>query len=196
MLLSLPRPDARQLGLMTTQHTPDRWAWTRHAMRTIEAENNRSADTHLCKIDLPRNGAWTCTSRTNRRTRTGSLKHRLARSLFLCGLCNGWIGPNQTVVEASSGSTAISEAYFARLLGLPYVAVMPRCTAPRKIREIEALGGRCQLVDDAGDTVAARCGTRRRARRPLSGSVHQCRARPPTGAATTTSPSPSSSRWP
>jgi cysteine synthase len=25
--------------------------------------------------------------------RTGSLKHRLARSLFLYSLCNGWIGP-------------------------------------------------------------------------------------------------------
>ena len=31
---------------------------------------------------------------------------------------------------------------------------MPRCTAPAKIREIEALGGRCDLVDDAGDVYA------------------------------------------
>ena len=48
---------------------------------------------------------------------TGSLKHRLARSLFLYALCNGWIGENTTVIEASSGSTAVSEAYFAALLG-------------------------------------------------------------------------------
>jgi cysteine synthase A len=58
------------------------------------------------------------------------------------------------VVEASSGSTAVSEAYFARMLGLPFVAVMPRDTAPAKIREIEALGARCDLVDDAGDVYA------------------------------------------
>ena len=49
---------------------------------------------------------------------TGSLKHRLARSLFLYGLCNGWIGETTTtVIEASSGSTAVSEAYFAAMLG-------------------------------------------------------------------------------
>ncbi len=38
------------------------------------------------------------------------------------GLCNGWITEHSTLVEASSGSTAASESYFARLLGLPFVA--------------------------------------------------------------------------
>ena len=61
---------------------------------------------------------------------TGSLKHRLARSLFLYGLCNGRLHAGQSVVDASSGSTAISEAWFARLLGLDFTAVMPACTAP------------------------------------------------------------------
>ena len=51
------------------------------------------------------------------------------------------------MVEASSGSTAISEAYFARLLGLPFVAVMPRGTSPQKIAAIEFQGGRCHLVE-------------------------------------------------
>ena len=69
---------------------------------------------------------------------TGSLKHRLARSLFLYGLCNGWITERTTIVEASSGSTAVSEAYFARFLGLPFVAVMPTSTSPEKIALIEA----------------------------------------------------------
>ena len=53
-----------------------------------------------------------------------------------------------TVIEASSGSTAVSEAYFARLLGLPFVAVMPRSTSQEKIDLIEFQGGRCHLVDD------------------------------------------------
>ena len=72
---------------------------------------------------------------------TGSLKHRLARSLFLYGLCNGWITEGTTIVEASSGSTAVSEAYFARFLGLPFIAVMPASTSPEKIALIEAYGG-------------------------------------------------------
>src|SRR5699024_7915728 len=80
----------------------------------------------------------------------GSLKHRLARSLFLFALCNGWIGPDTTVIEASSGSTAASEAYFARLIGVAFVAVMPRSTSVEKIALIEFHGGRCHLVEDAG----------------------------------------------
>ena len=68
-------------------------------------------------------------------------KHRLARSLFLYGLCNDWITETTTIVDASSGSTAVSEAYFARFLGLQFVAVMPASTSPEKIALIEAEGG-------------------------------------------------------
>lgn len=85
---------------------------------------------------------------------TGSLRHRLARSLFLYALCNGRIGPQSTVVEASSGSTAISETYFARLLGLPFVAVVPAGTSPSKIRLIERLGRTCHLVSDPASIYA------------------------------------------
>ena len=86
---------------------------------------------------------------------TGSLKHRLARSLFLYGLCNGWIKEGIPVIEASSGSTAVSEAYFARMLGLPFIAVMPRSTSPTKIAQIEFYGGQCHLVDDPRQVYAA-----------------------------------------
>jgi cysteine synthase A len=82
---------------------------------------------------------------------TGSLKHRLARSLFLYGLCGGRIGPETAVVEASSGSTAVSEAYFARLLGLRFIAVMARTTSPEKIRRIERYGGECVFVENPRD---------------------------------------------
>jgi Pyridoxal-phosphate dependent enzyme len=68
---------------------------------------------------------------------TGSLKHRLARSLVLYGLCNNWINEDTTLVEASSGPTAVSEAYFARLLHLPFVAVMPASTVREKIELID-----------------------------------------------------------
>ncbi|VEA38435.1 lyase [Salmonella enterica subsp. enterica] len=86
---------------------------------------------------------------------TGSLKHRLARSLFLYGLCNGWIKEGTPVIEASSGSTAISEAWFARLLGLPFIAVMPACTAKRKIEQIQFYGGHCHFVESACEIYAA-----------------------------------------
>ena len=123
-------------------------AWVSEAIRRVEADANRSADTHLHVFPLPGPPGIDLYLKDESVHPTGSLKHRLARSLFLYALCNGWIGPATTVIEASSGSTAVSEAYFARLLGLPFVAVMPATTSPEKIALIEFYGGRCHLVDD------------------------------------------------
>jgi cysteine synthase len=132
--------------------------WTDNAVRLIQADARRSADTHLLRYPLP--SAW-CGGvdvalylKDESTHITGSLKHRLARSLFLYALCNGWIGEGTTVVEASSGSTAVSEAYFAALLGLPFVAVMPASTSSAKIALIESQGGRCHFVDDSSQVYA------------------------------------------
>jgi cysteine synthase len=120
--------------------------WAALAVHRLEADSRRSADTHLVK--LPLSGPIDLYLKDESTHPTGSLKHRLARSLFLYALCNGWIGPGTTVVEASSGSTAVSEAYFARLIGVPFVAVMSRATSPAKIALIEREGGRCHLIGD------------------------------------------------
>jgi cysteine synthase A len=121
-------------------------AWVHEAVRRVDADANRSADTHLHVFPLPEEWGIDLYLKDESVHPTGSLKHRLARSLFLYGLCNGWISSGTTVVDASSGSTAVSEAYFARLLGLPYIAVMPESTSPEKIALIEFHGGRCHLV--------------------------------------------------
>lgn len=124
--------------------------WVAEAIRKVEADANRSCDTHLHVFPLPSHWGVNLYLKDESVHPTGSLKHRLARSLFLYGLANGWIGPSTTIVEASSGSTAVSEAYFARLLGLPFIAVMPAATSPEKIHLIEFYGGKCHLVDDPG----------------------------------------------
>ncbi|WP_418060711.1 PLP-dependent cysteine synthase family protein [Pimelobacter simplex] len=123
-------------------------AWIAEAVRRLDADATRSADTHLHVVPLPVEGIDLYLKDESVHP-TGSLKHRLARSLFLYALCNGWIHRDSTIIEASSGSTAVSEAYFARLIGLPFVAVMPRSTSPEKIALIEFYGGRCHLVDRA-----------------------------------------------
>lgn len=127
-------------------------SWLHTAIARIEADYQRSADTHLIPLRLPSYATHGIDLYLKDESThpTGSLKHRLARSLFLYALCNGWISEGSTVVESSSGSTAVSEAYFARLLGLPFVAVMPRTTSPEKIAQIEFHGGRCHLVESAG----------------------------------------------
>lgn len=123
-------------------------AWTSEAVRVIEADANRSADTHLLRYPLPAEWGIDLYLKDESTHPTGSLKHRLARSLFLHALCNGWVTENTPVIEASSGSTAVSEAYFASMLGLPFIAVMPRSTSPEKIALIERRGGRCHFVDE------------------------------------------------
>lgn len=124
-------------------------AWVAAAIHKIEADYNRSADTHLIPLDLPGYPGIDVYLKDESSHPTGSLKHRLARSLFLYALANGWLREGSTVIEASSGSTAVSEAYFARLLGLPFIAVMPACTSPDKIAAIEFQGGRCHLIKNA-----------------------------------------------
>lgn len=123
--------------------------WVNWAIAQIEADFQRSADTHLIKLDLPHLTDIDIYLKDESTHPTGSLKHRLARSLFLYSLCNGWIREGTPIIESSSGSTAISEAYFARLLGLPFIAVIPKSTAQKKIDQIEFYGGRCHLVEPA-----------------------------------------------
>lgn len=114
----------------------------------IEADQHRSADTHLWKLDLPALAGIDFYLKDESTHPTGSLKHRLARSLFLYALCNGLVREGTPVVEASSGSTAVSEAYFARMIGVPFYAVMPRSTSREKIAAIEHYGGNCHFIDD------------------------------------------------
>jgi len=144
-------------------------AWVADAVRRVEADAGRSADTHLHVLLLPKTPTQALADievylKDESVHPTGSLKHRLARSLFLHALCSGWIGPDTTVVEASSGSTAVSEAYFAQLIGLPFVAVMPARTNHEKVELIELYGGRCHLIDDPtaiyaeAQSVAEQCG--------------------------------------
>ena len=122
--------------------------WAQRAVQKIEADFNRSADTHLISLQLPAYPGVQLYMKDESTHPTGSLKHRLARSLFLYALCNGWLKRDSTVFESSSGSTAVSEAYFARLIGLPFVAVMPESTSPEKIAAIRFYGGNCHLVED------------------------------------------------
>ena len=138
--------------------------WSDEAIRRVEAEASRTADTHLHLVRLPGTPEVQLYLKDESTHPTGSLKHRLARSLFLYGLTNGWIREGTTVVEASSGSTAVSEAFFARMLDLEFIAVMPAGTSAEKVELIERQGGSCRFVERPGDVdpmareIAAACG--------------------------------------
>jgi cysteine synthase A len=127
---------------------PSDRGWVIEAIRRLEADADRSADTHLLRLPLSFDDGIDVYLKDESSHPTGSLKHRLARSLVLYGLVNGWIHEGTTLVEASSGSSAVSEVHFARLLGLPFVAVLPRSTSPEKVQLIEFSGGSVRFVDD------------------------------------------------
>ncbi len=151
---SAPMSDAP----FTPATPPSDRAWVRQAIMAIQADLQRSADTHLIRLDLPEFPDIDVYLKDESIHPSGSLKHRLARSLFLHAICNGDLREGMTVVEASSGSTAISEAFFARLVGLPFLAVVPASTAPAKLAAIEAAGGTLRLArpgEDASDLARA-----------------------------------------
>lgn len=134
---------------MTAQRCSNR-PWLIEAVRRIKSDIVRSSDTHLIHLSLAAYPEVDLYLKDETTHPTGSLKHRLARSLFLYALCNEWIGPQTAVIEASSGSTAVSEAYFARLLNLRFIAVLPRTTAQPKIDAIRFYGGEIHTVEHGG----------------------------------------------
>lgn len=171
----------------------DNRQWAREAIRIIEADFQRSADTHLIPLPLPGFAGIELYFKDESSHPTGSLKHRLARSLFLYALCNGWLKPGAPVIEASSGSTAISEAYFARMLGLPFIAVMPATTSKEKIAQIAFYGGQSHLVNDPTQ-IYAESSVWHASTAGISSTSSPTPSAPPTGERTTTLPSPSFSR--
>lgn len=132
--------------------------WVKRAIGILQGDGRRSADTHLVNPVFRGLKGISIYLKDESTHPTGSLKHRLARSLFLYGICNGRIRQGTTLVEASSGSTAVSESYFAHLLDLPFIAVMPNSTSRQKIEAIERFGGRCHFVESPREVyeVAAR----------------------------------------
>src|SRR3546814_6879922 len=172
-------------GASATPHLRDRReetdgdgrAWLHWAVGEIEADAARSADTHLIKVPLAGLDGIQIYFKDESTHPSGSLKHRLARSLFLYALCNDWVRKGTPVIEASSGSTAISEAYFARLLGLRFIAVVLPGTAAAKLAEIEPLGGECHFAAGGDIYSAAERLARSEERRGGKECVSTCRSR-------------------
>ncbi|HLR55597.1 MAG TPA: PLP-dependent cysteine synthase family protein [Actinomycetales bacterium] len=121
-------------------------AWRSESLQRLEAERARSGQTPLRKFPLPPEWGIDLYLKDESMHLTGSLKHRLARALITDAVLTGRILEGTPLIEASSGSTAVSEAYFAKLLGLPFIAVIPKGTSTEKVSLIEEYGGTCHFV--------------------------------------------------
>lgn len=137
-----------------TRVSADHRAWVADAVRLFETERAGCAETPLVRLAFPGLPGIAVHIKDESLQPTGSLKHRLARTLFLHAICDGAIGQGTHVVEASSGCAAIAEAHFAGLLGLQFTAVVPKATAPGKIEAIRDAGGNVHIAPPGGDLAA------------------------------------------
>lgn len=76
---------------------------------------------------------------------TGSLKHRMVRAMFCDALASGRMTSGTPVVAATGGAVAVAGAYFARLLDLPFTAVVPASSPPSVLSRIAREGGTWQV---------------------------------------------------
>jgi cysteine synthase A len=120
--------------------------WAAWAIRQLTAEADLIWPTRLAPIPLPANCGIALYLKDESAQPTGSLKHRVARALFRYAIASGQITEGTTVVEATGGNAAVAQAYMARLLGLPYVAVMPGAADPARAAPVETMGGQVEFV--------------------------------------------------
>ncbi|MFI6518952.1 PLP-dependent cysteine synthase family protein [Spirillospora sp. NPDC050679] len=121
-----------------------RWAAT--AIRLLTRERDRAGPTPLLRFPLPGDWGVRLYLKDESAHPTGSLKHRAARALFRHAVATGRIAKGTPVVEATGGNAAVAQAYMARLLELPYTAVMPGEPDPARSAPVEELGGECRFV--------------------------------------------------
>ncbi len=80
---------------------------------------------------------------------SGSTKDRIARYIIEKAWRLGKIGPDSTIVEASSGSTSIALSLACAQYGLHFIAVMPEGVSNERVMIIRAYGGEVRLTPQA-----------------------------------------------
>uniref|UniRef100_A0AC34Q203 Tryptophan synthase beta chain-like PALP domain-containing protein n=1 Tax=Panagrolaimus sp. JU765 TaxID=591449 RepID=A0AC34Q203_9BILA len=121
--------------------------WRQQAIYKMWEERKLMDHTPLVKYEIPGMADVELIFKDESASRTGNLKHRFSWTLFMWALVEGHIDQNTTVFESSSGNTATSEAYMARLIGVPFVAVIPETTEMTKISKIQSYGGQVLKTD-------------------------------------------------
>lgn len=77
----------------------------------------------------------------------GSVKDRPAWRMLQDGLQSGALGPEQTLLDATSGNTGIGYAMLGAALGIPVELCLPRNITAERQRLLRAYGARLVLTD-------------------------------------------------
>jgi cysteine synthase A len=86
---------------------------------------------------------------------SGSTKDRVATFVLSHAIASGTIRRDDTVVEASSGSTSIAFAMACAMMGVRFVAVMPRGVSGERLLLIRRYGGEVILTAAEGGVMGA-----------------------------------------
>jgi S-sulfo-L-cysteine synthase (O-acetyl-L-serine-dependent) len=99
---------------------------------------------------------------------SGSVKDRAAQSIVEAALSEGHLGRGRTLLDASSGNTAVAYARLGAELGFAVELFVPRNANPERLARLEELGATLMLTDAAEGTDGAQREARERAvRDPL-----------------------------
>ncbi|HTT16801.1 MAG TPA: cysteine synthase family protein [Thermoplasmata archaeon] len=92
---------------------------------------------------------------------SGSVKDRAATAIVRAAIADRRLVPGRTLVDASSGNTAVAYARLAAQLGFSVRLFLPRNANPHRLDRLRALGAEVVLTDPAEGTEGARREARR-----------------------------------
>ena len=97
--------------------------WVAQAEQKLMSE--LSGQTPLLELKVIRTGGLKLYLKDESQNPVGSWRQRVARVLFLQALSQRRLEADKPVISNSPPAMAIAEAWYAQMLGLPYVAVIP-----------------------------------------------------------------------
>ncbi len=92
---------------------------------------------------------------------SGSVKDRAAAEIVRTAIRSGVLGPGRTLVDASSGNTAVAYARLGKELGFSVRLFLPRNANPERLARLTALGATVVLTDPGEGTDGAQEEARR-----------------------------------
>lgn len=125
----------------TTNRSQSSW----HALGRRLLDDPRYRQTPVLQLDVPGDDV-TVWAKLEYQLPSGSTKDRVASAILGEAICGGELGPDDLVVEASSGSTSISLAMCCASLGLRFRAVMPEGVSRERVLMIGRYGGEVELT--------------------------------------------------
>ncbi|MFI5846083.1 PLP-dependent cysteine synthase family protein [Catenuloplanes sp. NPDC051500] len=121
--------------------------WAQQALARMRAARAAEEPVPLRRYPVPEGWGVALYFRDESRRPAGSIKHRLVQRLFEDAVARGDVRQDTTVVEAGAGNAAVATAYFAQLIGVPSIAVVPGKTSAAKRARIARYGGVCHPFD-------------------------------------------------